>query len=332
MDWFYIKGILILSGINLMAVLGLSLLTGFTGLFSFGHAGFMAIGAYTAAYLGVKMGLPLTVALLAGGFSAGLVSLFIGKLTLKLKGDYFCIATLGFGEAIRLILDNVQTFGGARGWPGIPIRVDLWNVALVNVVGIALLVNLVNSRHGRNMIAVREEELAAKTIGIDTFRYKMISLFISAVYAGVAGGLVGYYTGFLQPKMFSLNKSTELTIIVIFGGIGSISGSVLGALLLTALPEILRAFALWRLVVYGAAVIFIMISRPEGLMGGKEITWKGIASLLQRGLRLHPAAKSQAGAGAQASVGDRGGDRDGNGSASGSGSGDRAAQSIKPSF
>ncbi|HHX25282.1 MAG TPA: branched-chain amino acid ABC transporter permease [Firmicutes bacterium] len=276
MDWFYVKGILILSGINLMAVLGLSLLTGFTGLFSFGHAGFMAIGAYAAAFIGVNLGLPLIVSLLAGGLVAGIISLFIGRLTLKLKGDYFCIATLGFGEAIRLVLDNVQVFGGARGWPGIPIRIDLWNVVLINLAGIAFMISLVNSRHGRNMIAIREEELAAKTIGIDTFKYKMISLFTSAVYAGIAGGLVGYYTGFLQPKMFGMTKSTELTIIVIFGGIGSVSGSVLGALLLTALPELLRAFALWRLVAYGVAVIFIMISRPEGLMGGKEITFKGI--------------------------------------------------------
>jgi len=149
-------------------------------------------------------------------------------------------------------------------------------VILINLAGIAFMISLVNSRHGRNMIAIREEELAAKTIGIDTFKYKMISLFTSAVYAGIAGGLVGYYTGFLQPKMFGMTKSTELTIIVIFGGIGSVSGSVLGALLLTALPELLRAFALWRLVAYGVAVIFIMISRPEGLMGGKEITFKGI--------------------------------------------------------
>jgi branched-chain amino acid transport system permease protein len=275
-DWFYAKGILILSGINLMAVLGLSLLTGFTGLFSFGHAGFMAIGAYAAAFIGVNLGLPLIVSLLAGGLVAGIVSLFIGRFTLKLKGDYFCIATLGFGEAIRLVLDNVQVFGGARGWPGIPIRIDLWNVVLINLAGIVFMISLVNSRHGRNMIAIREEELAAKTIGIDTFRYKMISLFTSAVYAGIAGGLVGYYTGFLQPKMFGMTKSTELTIIVIFGGIGSVSGSVLGALLLTALPELLRAFALWRLVAYGVAVIFIMISRPEGLMGGKEITFRGI--------------------------------------------------------
>ncbi len=272
MNWFYIKGILILCGINLTAVLGLSLLTGFTGLFSFGHAGFMAVGGYAAAWAGLRLGLPFPLALLVGGLIAAVISLPIGRLTLNLKGDYFCIATLGFGEAIRLILDNVQTFGGARGWAGIPVTTSLFNVAVTAVIGTFVMVRLVNSRHGRNMIAIREEELAARTVGIDALKYKMMSLFISAMYAGVAGGLQAYYLGFLQPKMFSMVRSTELTIMVIFGGIGSISGTVLGSMLLTALPELLRAFALWRLVAYGAAVIFIMISRPEGLMGGREIS------------------------------------------------------------
>jgi branched-chain amino acid transport system permease protein len=281
-DWFYIKGILILSGINLLAVLGLSLLTGFTGLFSFGHAGFMAIGAYFTATMTVKFGIPFIPALMIGGLAAAMVSLVIGKLTLNLKGDYFCIATLGFGEAIRLILDNVQYFGGARGWPGIPLDTTLINVVVINIIAIVILIHLIKSRHGRNMMAVREEELASQIIGINVFKYKMISLAISAAYAGVAGGLLGHYTGFLQPKMFQLIKSTELTIIVIFGGLGSISGSVIGAVVLTALPELLRTFAKWRLVVYGATVIFIMISRPKGLMGGKEITLTNIKKFFSR--------------------------------------------------
>lgn len=268
----YILGIFTLAGINLMTVLGLSLLTGFTGLFSFGHAGFMAIGGYTAAMMTVKFQWPFIPALLAGGLVAALVSAALGKVTLKLKGDYFCIATLGFGEAIRLILDNVQYFGGARGWPGIPNYTNFWNVLGINIVAIIVLANLIRSRHGRSMIAIREEELASQIVGINVFKYKMTSLMISAAYAGIAGGLMGHYMTFLQPKMFSLAKSTELTIIVIFGGLGSISGSVLGALVLTSLPEILRAFSQWRLVFYGLAVIFIMISRPEGLMGGYELT------------------------------------------------------------
>lgn len=282
MDLNYVQGILLLAGINLMAVLGLSLLTGFTGMFSFGHAGFMAIGGYTSAMMTVNYGWPFIPALLAGALAAAIVSAIIGKLTLKLKGDYFCIATLGFGEAIRLILDNVQYFGGARGWPGIPHYTNLSNVVLINIVAIIILANLIRSRHGRNMIAVREEELASQVVGINVFRYKLISLMMSAAYAGVAGGLMAHHMTFLQPKMFSLVKSTELTIIVIFGGLGSISGSVLGALVLTSLPEILRSFSNWRLVIYGLSVVIIMISRPEGLMGGYELTPSSMKTLFTR--------------------------------------------------
>jgi branched-chain amino acid transport system permease protein len=278
----YIQGILILAGINLMAVLGLSLLTGFTGLFSFGHAGFMAIGGYASAYMTVKLNMPFIPALLVGALVAALVSALIGKATLKLKGDYFCIATLGFGEAIRLIFDNVQLLGGARGWPGIPAYTNLWNVLAINIVAIWILSNLINSRHGRNMIAVREEELASQIVGINVFQCKLTSLMISAAYAGIAGGLMAHYMTFLQPKMFALVKSTELIIIVIFGGLGSISGSVLGALLLTILPEALRAFDQWRLVFYGLAVIIIMISRPEGLMGGYELTPSSMKKLYRK--------------------------------------------------
>jgi len=282
MDWFYVKGILILSGINLMAVLGLSLLTGFTGLFSFGHAGFMAIGAYVTAMGTMKLGLPFIPALLLGAAGAAVVSFFIGRLTLNLKGDYFCIATLGFGEAIRLILDNVQYFGGARGWPGLPVVTNLTTVVIVDVIGVVILANIIRSRHGRNFKAIREEEMASQTIGINVFRYKMAALMISAAYAGVAGGMLAHLLGFIQPKMFQFIKSTELTITVIFGGLGSISGSVIGALVLTSLPELLRTFASWRLVVYGAAVVFIMISRPQGLMGGTEITFTNIKKLFSR--------------------------------------------------
>lgn len=278
----YVEGILILAGINLMAVLGLSLLTGFTGLFSFGHAGFMAIGGYTSAMLTVKFHWPLIPSLLIGGLIAAIFSAVIGKVTLNLKGDYFCIATLGFGEAIRLILDNVQYFGGARGWPGIPNYTNIWNVAAINLVAIIVLANLIRSRHGRNMIAIREEELASQIVGINVFKHKMISLMISASYAGIAGGLMAHYMTFLQPKMFSIVKSTELTIIVIFGGLGSISGSVLGALVLTALPEILRSFSQWRLVCYGLAIIIIMISRPEGLLGGYELTPASMKKLFRK--------------------------------------------------
>jgi len=276
----YIQGILILSGINLIAVLGLSVLTGFTGLFSFGHAGFMAIGAYLSAIVTARLHLPFALAIASGGLAAGLMSVFIGRLTLKLKGDYFCIATMGFGEAIRLILNNWPWVGGSRGWESLGSYTNIWNVLLIDVIAVVLVWNLVNSRHGRNMIAVREEELAAQMAGIDVYRYKMIALVVSAILAGVAGALMAHYMTFIQPKLFSMQKSTELTIIVIFGGLGSISGSIVGAVLLTALPELFRAFSQWRLVFYGLAVIVIMVSRPQGLMGGMELTPSGIRKAL----------------------------------------------------
>ena len=282
MSWFYIQGILILTGINLLAVFGLSLVTGFTGLFSFGHAGFMAIGAYTSVMLTMKFGCPFIIAILIGGLVALLFSLVIGKLTLGLKGDYFCIVTLGFGEAIRLILDNISYFGGARGIPSIPPYTTLLNVVIINIIACIILVFVIKSKYGRNMVAIREEELAALVIGVDVFKTKMIALAISALYAGIAGGLWAHYLGFINPIMFKLVKSTELTIIVIFGGLGSISGSVVGTVLLTFLPEVLRSFSKWRLVVYGLAVIIVMITRPKGIMGGKEFNFKFITNKFKK--------------------------------------------------
>ena len=271
-NWFYIEGILILVGVNLMVVLGLSLLTGFTGLFSFGHAGFMAIGAYVSAVCTLYYHLPFITAMVLGAVAAMVMALIIGYFTLGLKGDYFCIATLGFGESVRLIFDNLDFFGGARGISSIPMVTTFELTLVICILAVAALTLLMHSRHGRNMIAIREEELASQAIGIHVFRYKMISFVISAAYAAVGGALYAHYLGYLQPLMFQLTKSTEMTIMVIFGGLGSIGGSVIGAVLLTFLPELLRSFANWRLVFYGAAVVLIMISRPQGLMGGMELT------------------------------------------------------------
>ncbi len=275
----YIQGIAVLIGINLIAVLGLCVLTGFTGLFSFGHGGFMAIGAYISAIVTAKLNLPFSVAILAGGLSAGIISVFIGQLTLKLKGDYFCIATMGFGEAIRIILNNTNYVGGARGWADLPqLTTWVWVVGL-DIVCIAITWNLINSRQGRNMIAVREEELAAQMAGVNVFRYKMIALVFSAVMAGIAGALLANYLQFLRPTMFNMLKSTDLTIMVIFGGLGSISGTIVGTILLVSLPEVFRNFAQWRLVIYGLAVIVIMVGRPKGIMGGMELTPSGIRKI-----------------------------------------------------
>jgi len=280
----YIQGIAVLIGINLIAVLGLCILTGFTGLFSFGHGGFMAIGAYVAAIvtsrLGLDPGIAFPLAIVAGGLAPAILSVFIGKLTLNLKGDYFCIATMGLGEAVRVILNNVNYVGGARGWANLPkVTTGLWVLAL-DVVFVVITWNLINSRQGRNMVAVREEELAAQMAGVNTFRSKMIALVVSAAMAGVAGALLANFLQFLRPTMFNMAKSTDLTIMVIFGGLGSISGTILGTALLVSLPEIFRNFAQWRLVIYGLAVIVIMVGRPQGVMGGMELTPGGIRKRL----------------------------------------------------
>lgn len=271
-EWYYIEGILILVGVNLMVVLGLSLLTGFTGLFSFGHAGFMLIGAYVSAVCSMNFGMPLVISMIAGAVAAMLVAAVIGYFTLGIKGDYFCIATLGFGESMRLIFDNIDYFGGARGLSGIPMETNLTVVIIICAMAVVVMTLLIKSRHGRSMIAIREEELASQAIGINVFRYKMISFAISAAFAAIGGALYAHYLGYLQPLMFQLTKSTELTIMVIFGGLGSIGGSVVGAFVLTFIPELFRAFASWRLVVYGAVVILIMATRPQGLMGGYEFS------------------------------------------------------------
>ena len=281
MSWYYIEGILIQSCYTLLIVLGLSILTGYTGMFSFGHAGFVCIGAYVSVLCTMAFGLPYLLALLIAGLVAMLFGAALGKITLGLKGDYFCIATLGVGEAIRLIFNNLninfnvggRTFvlDGAKGIASIPLHTTFPIALVIVVVFLTATALLMNSKHGRSMLAVREDELAAQLTGINTFRSKMLAMCMSALYAGIAGGMLAHYFGYLQPKMFMMVKSTEYTIMVIFGGMGSITGSVLGTVLLCALPELLRAVGDWRLVFYGLAVIIIMIVRPKGLMGGKEL-------------------------------------------------------------
>lgn len=276
----YFQGIIILASINLIAALGLSLLTGFTGLFCFGQAGFLAVGAYVSTLMTMKLNMPFLISLVTGMMATGLISILLGYPTLKLKGDYFAIATLGFSEAIRLVIENIdKVTGGARGIPGIPTRATLPLVILMAIISIVCIRFYVVSRHGRNCVAIREDETAAQSIGINTFRYKQISFFINGLLAGLAGGLLAHYVGFIQPSMFSIIKSTELIVMVIFGGMHSVTGAALAALVLTALPEVLRAAAAWRLVAYGAAVVFIMVVRPEGLLGSWELSWTSLRVL-----------------------------------------------------
>jgi len=282
----YIVGIVVLICINLLSVLGLSLLTGFTGLFNFGQAGFLAVGAYTATILTTRCSMPFPLALLGGMVAAALTSLVLGYPTLRLKGDYFAIATLGFSEAVRLLVENLEKItGGSRGIPRIPTYTTMPLALAAAVAALFLVASYVRSRHGRNCVAIREDELAAESIGIDTFRYKQVSFAINGVLAGLSGGLLAHYIGFIQPSMFSITKSTEAIVMVIFGGMHSITGAIFASVVLTSLPEVLRAAQAWRLVVYGALIIMIMVVRPEGLMGSWELTPSNIRALFTRRAR-----------------------------------------------
>jgi branched-chain amino acid transport system permease protein len=292
----YFTSILILSGINVLAVAGLALLTGYTGLFSIGHAAFMAIGGYTAAVLTLKLGVPEPVSVLVGGVAAAVSSLVVGYPTLrtKLKGDYFAIAMLGFGEAVRLLLNNTyRVINGAIGLPGIPKWTTIWVVVVADIIGIWLLRNFVVSQYGRNCVAIREQEVAAELMGVDVMKTKLWSFVISAFYTGVAGGLFAFFMTYLSPAMFSSSRSSDILAAVVFGGINSITGPVLAAFFLIALPEVLRFVAVWRLVIYGLLFVVIMLFRPQGLLGYKDISFAGIQRLGAR-LRGVPAGKGAA--------------------------------------
>lgn len=269
----YVTGILVLVGINIIAVLGVSILTGFTRLFSFGNAGFMAIGAYTSAILTTRFNFPFLLALMTGALFAGLISFALGRLTLRLKGDYFLITTLGFGECVRLLMEFLDPItGGARGLSGVPPHTSLPMVIVSVILAVTVAWNFLHSKYGRNLMAIREQEMAAEAVGIDTAKFKILSFMISAIYAGWAGGLLAHYLMFVSPNMFNLEKSAELTIIVVIGGVGSLTGSIISTTILTLLPEVLRAAANYRMVFYGIAVVLIITLRPSGLMGYKEFS------------------------------------------------------------
>lgn len=283
----YAIGIITFSLIYLIATVGLAIFTGFTGLFSLGHAAFVAIGAYTAGILTYFYGINFYAALLAAGLVSGLVGWLIGYPTLKakLRSDYFAIATLGFGEAVRVLLENLDITQGARGLPGIAAETTLPVVLVVSVIVIWIAKNFVFSRYGRAAIAVREDFTAAEMMGLNLFQVRMRSLVFSAATAGVAGGLFAHYVGFIQPSMFTSALSTQLTAGVVAGGMGSISGPAIAAVLFVAIPEMLRVASMWRLVAYGFLLVAIMVFRPQGLMGHQEITWSACKALWRRCLR-----------------------------------------------
>jgi branched-chain amino acid transport system permease protein len=286
----YVFQILILCGINVILAVSLNLVNGFTGQFSIGHAGFMAIGAYTSAVLSMRVfpgvlvdmeaahvpavlaqGAVLLVATLGGGALAALAGWAVGLPSLRLRGDYLAIVTLGFGEIIRVIILNLDAIGGARGLSGVPTYTNFFWVAVWILAVVGVSYNLLGSTHGRAMLAIREDEIAAEALGVPTTRYKVMAFVVSAFFAGVAGALYAHFLSYLNPSTFTFIKSIEIITMIVLGGLGSVSGAVIAAIVLTCLPEFLRPVKDFRMVIYSLLLIILMITRPTGLLGTREL-------------------------------------------------------------
>ena len=283
----YYRGIIITIGINIILATSLNIVCGYLGQLPLGHAGFMAVGAYSGAIFMkstpaaalLRAGnqaavIPyLIIAVIIAGVVAGLFGLLIGIPALRLKGDYLAIITLGFGEIIRVVLTNIDSVlgfkftYGASGLARIP-KFTSFNVMYVFTVLILFLIHVfMKSRHGRAVLSIRDNEIASESVGINTTFYKTLAFVFSAMLAGVAGCLYAGYLGSLYPSTFKFMKSIEILVMVVLGGMGSMLGSVISAIVLTALPEILRSFSDYRMVVYSLALVLMMLFRPKGLMG-----------------------------------------------------------------
>ncbi|WP_260285281.1 branched-chain amino acid ABC transporter permease [Peribacillus aracenensis] len=267
---FYINTLMFI-GINIMLATSLHLIIGITGQFSIGHAGFLAVGAYASAVMTMKLELPFIIAILAGGVIAAVAGMVIGIPSLRLKGDYLAIATLGFGEIVRIVLLNIDYVGGASGMQVSHLTTWPWVFACV-LITVLVIRNFTNSTHGRACISVREDETAADAMGINTTYYKVAAFVIGAFFAGIAGSLYAHNFYIIQPSNFGFLKSFDILIFVVLGGLGSLSGSVLSAILLTIVTTFLQDYPETRMIIYSLVLILMMIFRPQGLMGTREIT------------------------------------------------------------
>ena len=272
----YYSGILTMVCINVNLAVSLNLATGFLGQLVLGHAGFMSVGAYAAALFTMYSGLPtmasFPLALLIGGIVAAAFGVIIGVPALRLKGDYLAILTLGFGEIIRVLILATPFTGGAAGLSGIPLLTTFTYVFIVAILTVAVIFAFIHSRHGRAVIAIREDEIAAEAAGIHTTYYKLLAFVLAAFFAGIAGGLYAHHIGVLDPSKFDFNYSVEILIMVVLGGMGSITGSVVAAIVLTLLPELLRGFSEYRMLIYSIILICVMLFKPSGLLGQHEFS------------------------------------------------------------
>jgi branched-chain amino acid transport system permease protein len=267
-------------GINIILAVSLNLVNGYTGQFSLGHAGFMSVGAYFSAALSLFIAPRLfggaaatapqqagifLLALIAGGLCAALAGLFVGVPSLRLKGDYLALVTLGFGEIIRVIFQNFEKLGGALGLNGIPAYTTIfWVIAFVAIT-VFVVTCLVNSTYGRGFLATHDDEIASEAVGLNTTRYKIVAFVIGAFFAGIAGGLYGHFKLTITPTGFDFTKSIEIVVMVILGGMGNTLGVIMAAVLLTLLPELLRPIAEYRMIIYSFLLIVLMLVRPQGL-------------------------------------------------------------------
>jgi branched-chain amino acid transport system permease protein len=292
----YYARIVNLIGLNVILAVSLTLINGLAGQFSLGHAGFMAVGGYTATYVTVRWGdaiaglagstlndgpgstVAMVVSLMAGAAAAAVAGLAVGIPSLRLKGDYLAIVTLGFGEIIRVLILNIPAVGGATGFTdAIPITNFFW-IFSIAVLAIVVVRNIAHSTFGRALATIRADEIAAEAVGVATTRYKVIAFVISSAFAGMAGGLSGQlFANPLNPQNLNFVKSIEVVVMIVLGGIGSITGAVVGATTLTILPEALRGFDQQfpglRMVMYALLLVLFMVFRPQGLLGRREFGW-----------------------------------------------------------
>ncbi len=300
----YTARLVVFICINIILATSLNLINGFTGQFSIGHAGFMAVGAYASAFFTVNYGqsieqslsflgsagsssIILLIAIVIGAVVAAIMGLIVGIPSLRLKGDYLAIVTLGFAEIIRIVILNIDAVGGATGYQ-VPGYADFLWIGFFAIITIVVVHNIVKSDMGRALISIREDELAAEAMGVNTTRYKVISFVISSSFAGIAGVLFAHYNKFLSTNDFQFIKSFEVIIMIVIGGMGSMTGAIIGAVVVTLLPELLRGlppidipglgvvnFADLRLVIFALILILTMIFRPQGIFGTKEfgLSW-----------------------------------------------------------
>jgi branched-chain amino acid transport system permease protein len=281
--------------VNVILAVSLNVVNGFTGQFSIGHAAFMAVGAYTAALVTTGMetfqvvGLPPGAsdaviffgALLAGMGAASLAGLLVGIPSLRLRGDYLAIVTLGFGEIIRVVIENTKVLGQATGISGLPAYTNVVWAGMGVVATVVMARRLLLSTQGRALLAIREDEVAAEAMGVDTVGWKVRAFVISAAFAGLAGALLVHKIQLVTPRMFTFVKSMEVVVMVVLGGMGSITGSIVAATLLTVALESLQAADQYRMVIFSMLLIVLMLTRPSGLFGTREI-WDAVPRWLRR--------------------------------------------------